>query len=201
MTLGKGDHRMVQKKAKKQQLTPKQRRTKTQDDYRQPLMVHLTDRAIRRLLILSEESSTDTILSDAVMQLWEQYYPTVSVQSSADAEDGASDGDKSLSSEEINVDKCKQARELHGQGMYIEDIAAELDWSTDAVKAVLLEVDQTMAKRPVADTSSLREQVKMLRDQGMSFTAIAQTFNQANIPTLTGSGKWYHTSIKRLLHF
>lgn len=196
---------MGQKKVKKQP-TSRKRQHEIQHDYGQPLAVNLTDRALRRLLILAETSPIDSVLSDAVMLLWQQRYPIAfpgSSGSSADAADaaGTTIEDGLNSAEQVDGDKRDKARELHARGMYIEDIAAELDWSTDTVEAALLGIDQSPPMLPVMDSSTLKEQVKTFREEGMSFTAIAQKLNDTGVPTLTGSGKWYHTSVKRLLRF
>ena len=42
--------------------------------------------------------------------------------------------------------------------------------------------------------------VKQLREEGMTLQKIAETFNGENKPTLSGTGKWFASSIKHLLN-
>ncbi|MDR1622409.1 MAG: hypothetical protein LBS00_08555 [Synergistaceae bacterium] len=46
---------------------------------------------------------------------------------------------------------------------------------------------------------SLLKKIKNLRDQGMTFVKISEQFNDEGIATVTGTGKWYPSSISQFL--
>jgi hypothetical protein len=46
---------------------------------------------------------------------------------------------------------------------------------------------------------TLSQKIQKLRDEGMSFVKIAERFNQEGVSTLSGSGKWYASSVFQLL--
>jgi hypothetical protein len=181
------------KALKKQNITKKQLKSGK-------LVINLNDYALRRLRVLSEKKAINTVLNEAVMSLWEHYYPAVITtptkpnKTLLDVLDIPTENDKS------DENKGEKARTLHVQGMYIEDIAAELDWSCEKVQSALTQTDElTTPTTPATDTQSLMCQIKTLREAGMSLSAIAQKFNQDNVPTVSGSGKWHHGAISRLL--
>jgi hypothetical protein len=45
----------------------------------------------------------------------------------------------------------------------------------------------------------LVKKVKKLQKEGMTLVKIAETFNEENLPTVSGKGKWYSSSITWLL--
>ena len=45
----------------------------------------------------------------------------------------------------------------------------------------------------------LAKRAKMLKKEGMAHNKIAQTFNDEKIPTVSGTGKWYASSVSNLL--
>ena len=47
---------------------------------------------------------------------------------------------------------------------------------------------------------ALAKRVKKLKKEGMTFKKIAETFNDENISTVSGTGKWYTSSITWLLN-
>lgn len=164
------------------------------------LVVDLADHAMRRLLILSEESNVQTVLNDAVMLLWEYYYPSVLTDIAESNELNPIIHNTLSISNASDPDKCKKAQMLHAQGMYVEDIAAELDWSLESVQLALNQAESaTPAEASGTTLEPLQAQVKKLRGEGMSLSAIAQKLNQNSVPTVSGSGKWHHGAIKRLL--
>ena len=46
----------------------------------------------------------------------------------------------------------------------------------------------------------LVKRAKMLKKEGMTHNKIAETFNGEKIPTVSGTGKWYASSINNLLN-
>ena len=46
---------------------------------------------------------------------------------------------------------------------------------------------------------ALVKMAKKLKEEGMTLKKIADTFNDEKIPTVSGTGKWYSTSINNLL--
>jgi hypothetical protein len=46
---------------------------------------------------------------------------------------------------------------------------------------------------------SLLKKIQNLRDQGMTFVKISEQFNNEGIATVTGSGKWYPSSVSQFL--
>ena len=48
--------------------------------------------------------------------------------------------------------------------------------------------------------NELVKKAKMLKKEGMAHNKIAQTFNDEKIPTVSGTGKWYASSIANLLN-
>jgi hypothetical protein len=46
---------------------------------------------------------------------------------------------------------------------------------------------------------SLLKKIRTLRDQGMTFVKISEQFNNEGIATITGTGKWYPSSISQFL--
>ena len=46
----------------------------------------------------------------------------------------------------------------------------------------------------------LVKRAKMLKKDGMTHNKIAKTFNDEEIPTVSGAGKWYASSINHLLN-
>jgi predicted transcriptional regulator len=46
---------------------------------------------------------------------------------------------------------------------------------------------------------TLLKKIKSLRDQGMTFVKISEQFNNEGIATVTGTGRWYPSSISQFL--
>lgn len=163
------------------------------------LVINLNDYALRRLRVLSEEKAVNTVLNEAVMLLWEHYYPTVITTPLTSSKDYLNVQDIPFKKDQLDWEKYKKARTLHVQGMYIEDIAAELDWSLERVKSAVTQPELTTPAAPAVDSKSLTFQIRALRDAGMSLSAIAQKLNKDSVSTVSGSGKWHHAAVKRLL--
>jgi hypothetical protein len=163
------------------------------------LVINLDAHALRRLRILSEESTVNTVLNEAVMLLWEHHYPPVVTAPLEATEVNPIVQNKGIDNDTLDRDKCKKAQTFHARGMYIEDIAAELDWSCEKVQSALTQTELTTPPAPAADTETLKTQIKALRDRGMSLSAIAKKLNKDSVPTVSGSGKWHHGAVKRLL--
>lgn len=96
-------------------------------------------------------------------------------------------------------EKRERAWELHAQGVPVEDIASELDWSRDTVKAVLQLNHYQSSSSNIAHRESLQQRADILRAEGLSYTKIANRFNEEGVPTLSGRGRWHHAVIRRLL--
>jgi hypothetical protein len=154
------------------------------------LEINLPERVMARLRILAEDSDVSTVISDAVMMFWEHRYQRALVLPKEPSEV------KSIATTP-EQHKCDRARELHARGIPMEDIAVELDWPLESVQAALGITE--LPSQPVAtDRESLQQRVREMHDLGMSYTAIAKQLNAEDIPTLSGGGKWHHSSVKRL---
>jgi hypothetical protein len=46
----------------------------------------------------------------------------------------------------------------------------------------------------------LAKRVKKLKKEGKTLVKIAEIFNEENLPTISGKGKWYSSSITWLLN-
>ena len=69
-------------------------------------------------------------------------------------------------------------------------------------KAVGKPAQKTKTGKNVASPGNKKELVRkatMLVKNGMTHAKIAQTFNEQNVPTVSGTGKWYASSITNLL--
>jgi recombinase len=60
-------------------------------------------------------------------------------------------------------------------------------------------VAEPPAKLPLKRVAALSRRAKRLSAQGVSWKAIAQRFNAENVPTLSGQGKWYGSSVKHMI--
>jgi hypothetical protein len=163
-----------------------------QDSIDKGLVVALPERVMARLQILAEDSDIARVISDAVMTLWEQYYRKPDF-TSGETEKGE------VVPEPQEHDKRAKVQELHAKGIPMEDIAVELDWPLESVRAALGIKEPVSEPALVVDRESVARRVKALHDKGISFTEIAKRLNAEVIPTLSGSGKWHHGSVKRLL--
>jgi hypothetical protein len=87
-------------------------------------------------------------------------------------------------------------------------------------KAQTTEQAETRSSTPPRETPTVREQkeapkidpespdyravlvkrIKKLKKEGMTIVKIAETFNEENLPTMSGKGKWYSSSITWLLN-
>jgi hypothetical protein len=47
---------------------------------------------------------------------------------------------------------------------------------------------------------TLVKRIKKLQKEGMTFNRIAETFNNENLPTVSGTGKWHASSLIRFLN-
>lgn len=156
------------------------------------LVVELPERIMARLRILAENSDLATAISDAVLLLWGQHYP----QSAAlPTESGTSDPQARA----LTQQRRDKAYELHAKGVPLEDIAAEMDWSVEAVRSALGIQEQPTPLAADAEREALRQQISALRDQGASYSDIAKQLNADGVATLSGSGKWHHGTVKRFI--
>lgn len=55
----------------------------------------------------------------------------------------------------------------------------------------------TRGRASVGDVPGLRERIQRMREQGMTLQAIADTLNEAGVPTLRGGAQWRPSSVQR----
>jgi hypothetical protein len=58
---------------------------------------------------------------------------------------------------------------------------------------------QTPAKLPLKRVAALSRRAKKLSAQGVSQKEIARRFNAEGIPTLSGIGKWYGSTVQHMI--
>lgn len=189
---------MVQSKAKKQRARNERQQTKL-TGY-EHLISKLPEHVVRRLEILTEDHDMAQVIGDAIMSLWQQRYPT---QMSGQLEPSDSSpivrptAPAVLKSASGPVRKAGTTRKRPStpkkptvaQPAPIEGTDPSVAETDEAVAGIL----------PATDADNTKEQVQAMRDDGMSLTAIAAKLNEDAVPTLSGSGRWHHTAVKRLL--
>ena len=71
-----------------------------------------------------------------------------------------------------------------------------------AIQRQVFKLQKTSADEGINEDEyrrSLLKKIKSLRDQGMTFVKISEQFNNEGIATVTGTGKWYPSSISQFL--
>jgi hypothetical protein len=189
---------MVQSKTKKQRARNEGQKTKL-TGY-EDLISKLPEHVVRRLEILTEDSDAPKVISDAIMSLWQQRYPAqASTQKEPD--------------EPSSVVQPTAPAVLKGTSRSVRKAGTTRKRSSTAKKPAIMQpepveatdqsataTDETVSGiLPSTDAENTREQVQAMRDDGMSLTAIAAKLNEDTVPTLSGSGRWHHTAVKRLL--
>lgn len=145
----------------------------------QPLGIELPAEVKRRLDILTEENDLSTVLSEALMLLWNHRYPLQPSRVQPTPGTGAQTR-ASVVPESVEQSTVVEAH----------PVETELPVVTQ---------EETVPPAPMADREVVLERIQAMRDDGMSMTAIAAQLNREGVPTLSGSGKWHHSVIKRLL--
>lgn len=160
------------------------------------LLSHLPERVRRRLDILTEDQDIADVLSDAIMLLWRQRYP-------APTDTAAEYPDTDLPE--------TQPAAVAPSPLTSDQTAATATERQQPAEAVVLEPEplpqqsfeaaeeKTVDFGSDASPEAVREQAQDMRASGMSLTAIAAKLNALHAPTLSGSGRWHHTAVKRLL--
>lgn len=189
---------MVQSKGKKQRLRNERQQTKL-TGY-EHLISKLPEHVVRRLEILTEDSDTPRVISDAIMSLWQQRYPAqVTTQKEPDEPSSVVQptAPAVLKAASGPARKAGTARKRPSTG---ERPAIAQPEPVEAVDQSTGSTDEANPGiLPDTDSDNVREQVQAMRDDGMSLTAIAAKLNEDAVPTLSGSGRWHHTAVKRLL--
>lgn len=189
---------MVQSKVKKQRARNERQQTKL-TGYEQ-LISKLPKHVVRRLEILIEDSDPPKVIGDAIMSLWQQRYPgQVSTQKELDETSSVVQptAPAVLKAASGSVRKSGATRKRSSAAEKTSLAQPEPVEGADPSTAA---TDETaVGILPAGDAGNVREQVQGMRDDGMSLTAIAAKLNEDSVPTLSGSGRWHHTAVKRLL--
>jgi transcriptional regulator of heat shock response len=101
---------------------------------------------------------------------------------------------------------------LNTSRYYVETIQSRLQENfTEQLRSVLREFQKTVKPKAVKETKetkpekpenyrqTLSQRIQNMRDEGMSFVKIADQLNQEGVSTVSGSGKWYASSVFQLL--
>lgn len=162
------------------------------------LQIELPRGMINRLEILSESYDGDIsrVILEALMMLWETRYASVQSISAQEVASYQVSSEPVVTVEaepSVSGDKRQRIVEMHNGGIPVVDIAREVDWPEESVKRVLgMEV-------PPPDRELLRGRVRTMQAIGMSLTGIAKQWNKEGVPTLSGQGRWHHSTIKKLI--
>ena len=78
----------------------------------------------------------------------------------------------------------------------IPDVALQKNTDDQRKSAESIPIDPDSPKY----RKSLIKRVQKLKREGMTISRIAKTFNEENVQTVSGKGKWYSNSIVSLLH-
>jgi hypothetical protein len=189
---------MVQSKAKKQRARNERQQTKL-TGY-EHLISKLPEHVVRRLEILTEDTDTPKVISDAIMLLWQQRYPA-----QVSSQIGSNESSPVVQPTAPTVLKTasgpiRKAGAARKRAPIAEKPAIAQPEPVEAVDQSVATTDETVSGiLPASDSDNVREQVQNMRDDGMSLTAIAAKLNEDAVPTLSGSGRWHHTAVKRLL--
>lgn len=184
--------------------TNKGKKQRVQGDRRQAeksvgpkqLISNLPERVRRRLDILTEDNDMISVVSDAIMLLWRQRYPAPTSAPlddpeavSAENQPAAVTASPLTAAQATGTDKLED-RQRPAEEVVLKPKPAQFAGSVEAA-------------RPHAGSGisleAVRTQAQDMRDAGMSLTAIATKLNALQAPTLSGSGRWHHTAVKRLL--
>jgi hypothetical protein len=103
---------------------------------------------------------------------------------------------------------------LNASRYYAETMQAKLQQNfTEQLRSVLHEFQKTGKPKATKETKAaketkpeksedyrqtLLERIQNMRDEGTSFVKIADQFNQEGVPTVSGIGKWYASSVFHL---
>ena len=97
---------------------------------------------------------------------------------------------------------------LNASRYYAETMQAKLQQNfTEQLRSVLHEFQKTGKPKAAKETKpeksedyrqTLLERIQNMRDEGTSFVKIADQFNQEGVPTVSGIGKWYASSVFHL---
>jgi hypothetical protein len=92
---------------------------------------------------------------------------------------------------------------------YVETTQAKLQQNfAEQLRSVLHEFKKTPQSKAAIETTpeksqddrqTLLQRIQNMRDEGMSFVKIADQLNQEGVSTVSGSGKWYASSVFQLL--
>lgn len=185
---------MAQRKNKTPRAKPKPQSLRQPAEDALPLGVTLPPEVNRRLAILTEDNDLETVLSEAVRLLWDRRYPRQpslepATPAAVVSAPQAPAEDKEIASPEVAEPEPKPPVAK----------ATKAESSAKTPPATAASEEESIATTPAADRQVIAERVQTLHEDGLSFTAIAARLNQENIPTVSGSGKWHHGAVKRLL--
>jgi hypothetical protein len=98
---------------------------------------------------------------------------------------------------------------LNASRYYVETIQSKLEQNiTEQLRSVLYEFQKTAkpkamkemkAENPGDYRQMLLKRIQDMKDEGMSFVKIADQFNREGVSTVSGTGKWYPSSVFQLL--
>jgi hypothetical protein len=159
-----------------------------------PLGLTLPPEVNRRLAILIEDHDLETVLSEAVRLLWDRRYPR---QPGLKPATLAADASTPHAPEAAKENAASEAAEPESKPPAAK--ATKVQSSAKQPSPTAASEQESAAATPATDRQVIAERIQTLHGDGLSFTAIAARLNQENIPTVSGSGKWHHGAVKRLL--
>jgi len=171
---------MAQTKADTKKAKTKRRPTEQQREKSALLASELPVEVKRRLDILTEDSDLETVLSEAVLLLWDQLYPRQPsrVQPTPEPSTPAEP-------------PVPEAAEETGTAEPVEP--------TEMPPSAMAAEEETVSGASAVDREAILDRIQALHADGVSLTAIAAQLNQEGVPTISGSGRWHHSAVKRLL--
>jgi hypothetical protein len=172
---------MAQTKAETKKAKTKRRPTGQQQEGSTLLGLELPVEVKRRLDILTEDSDLETVLSAALLLLWDQRYPRQPSRVQPTPEAG----------EPAETPPAPESAE--------ESSAADLVEPTETPPSAMASEEETTSVAPMSDREAILDRIQALHADGVSLTAIAAQLNQEGVPTISGSGRWHHSAVKRLL--
>lgn len=172
---------MAQTKAETKKAKIKRRPVGQQHEGAAQLGIELPVEVKRRLDILTEDSDLESVLSEAVLLLWDQLYPRhpARIQPVPAVSIPAETPPIPESAEETSTAESVEPTETPPP-------------PPDTAK-------ETVPSEPEVDREAILDRIQALHTDGVSLTAIAAQLNQEGVPTISGSGRWHHSAVKRLL--